>query len=298
MANIQIFQIYYLEEQLKELDPDFRPYSNVSNPNDGWREYSVFRMATQENLHRTADYTGILSWKFYNKTGLSGRRCLEFIEANPGFDVYLFNPFPELALSFLNPWIQGELYHPGILPFTQMLFDRTGLKVDLKSLKNSVTNTVYCNYWIGSEKFWDRYMDFSHKIHQEIVFGLSPSEQNFINSLASKISDASYTPFIMERMVSTLLALDPEIKVCAFSFDDIDLEGKYHGLKLRLVKTGLKLDHNLVKRRDLKTAVIGEINSKILLLLILRVFHCEHDRGIFKRVRARLENFLQRCQNH
>lgn len=58
-----------------------------------------------------AKYWGALSWRFGEKTGMSGRKLLNTVAAKPGFDVYYCYPFPENEAVYHNTWIQGGPFH-------------------------------------------------------------------------------------------------------------------------------------------------------------------------------------------
>lgn len=75
--KIIVYQIYFDNEQIPLLDPNFIPYDNTNNPNPQLREYYVWRELfpkfKKDMLNLCAvDYYGIVSWKFIEKTNLSG----------------------------------------------------------------------------------------------------------------------------------------------------------------------------------------------------------------------------------
>jgi hypothetical protein len=53
------------------------------------------------------NYEGFFSWKFEQKTKVSVESFLKGIQAHPGYDVYIINPFPS-ELLYWNVWSQGE----------------------------------------------------------------------------------------------------------------------------------------------------------------------------------------------
>src|SRR5687768_6265192 len=113
MTRILIKQIHYRADQRSELDPAFEPFDNSRPAMPGRFETGVFISEFPHIDFDQVDYVGYLSWKFNQKTHLSGRRFIEFIKANPGYDVYFINPFPE-AEVFRSVWEQGEVFHPGL----------------------------------------------------------------------------------------------------------------------------------------------------------------------------------------
>ncbi len=214
--KLNIYQIYYKDEQVEKLDKDFMAFDNRINRRPEWCEYGIFLENYLKGVHKEADYTGFISWKFYEKTEISGATFKKFILENPGYDVYFFNPFPEMSYFFKNVWHQAEFYHPGILSFTQQMFNKIGYQVDLNSFRNTSKTFAFCNYWVGNTFFWDRYMNFTRSIHEYIEHKLSKEEHAFIYSKADKVINANYIPFIMERLFSTLLAANGGIKALTF----------------------------------------------------------------------------------
>jgi hypothetical protein len=207
-----IHQIYYEENQVSHLDEDFIPYRNVANPRPEWCEYFVFRT---EYLAGTCGHglTGFLSWKFGQKTGLSGGKFCRWIATHPGYDVYFVNPFPNLVRKrFRNVWHQGSRCHPAILPIAQSLFDKVGYRFNLEAIAMDERVTAYCNYWVATPKFWRRYMEFCEPVHDVVENGLTSDEKACILARADSSSNCCYIPYIFERLFSTLLCIDPEIR--------------------------------------------------------------------------------------
>jgi hypothetical protein len=209
---IRIHQIFYDDAQRSALDPAFIPYDNRDKPQPEWREYQVFRTAWLQGQCRAGDVTGFLSWKFAAKTGLRGVRFLQFIELNPGYDVYYVNPCRVEPRPFTNIWQQAEVHHPGIIGLAQRIFDSLGVTIDLASFEQPHEQVLFCNYWAGSRRFWDEYMAFCEPVYHHILDGLDEADRRLIWSRADREIDAPYTPFIMERLFSTLLALSPSIR--------------------------------------------------------------------------------------
>ncbi|VEE08549.1 hypothetical protein [Neisseria animalis] len=76
---MNIFQIYYSSEQISKLDPEFIPVYNAPNPQERWFEYGVMRNLWQNHHHYFDDFVGVLSHKFYEKTGLTGKDVKAYI---------------------------------------------------------------------------------------------------------------------------------------------------------------------------------------------------------------------------
>lgn len=210
--HVAIHQIFYADPQRSALDPAFAPYDNRANPRPEWREYDVFRSAWLAGRHRRADATGYLSWKFGMKTGVAGRDFVDFVARHPDHDVWFVHPRGVEPRPFRSIWEQAEVHHPGILGLAQRIFAALGVAVDLARLESAPDRVLFCNYWVGTPRFWEAYMAFCEPVRRQILHGLDEADRRLVWSRADRVIDAPYVPFIMERLVTTLLALRPEIR--------------------------------------------------------------------------------------
>ena len=206
----RVHQIYFAASQRLKLERAFVPFFNRKNSHPEWREYHIFRTEYYRGTC-SQGITGFVSWKFRDKTGISGQQFGEWILANPGYDVYFVNPFPH-ELRFKSVWEQGDAYHAGLTALTQSLFDRSGHQIDLQALAMDDTTTAYCNFWVGTPGFWQKYMDFCEPLYDLIQHRVSAEERCLLFSRADKIIDSSYVPFIFERLFSTLLKTQSDIR--------------------------------------------------------------------------------------
>ena len=210
-TNTKIFQIYYKPELVEHLDPAFVPLDNTANPRPELREWYNWDQAHEQRLSENLDYWGYVSWKFKEKTNLSGQQALNFINANPGYDVYLFNPCILNEAVFANNWEQGDLYHPEISTIGNKFLAKLGYQdIDVKSILLDRNKTVFANYVVGNQKFWVKFMEFSRKLFTEAekdstfndeVFGAGRSNYAFDKTLPN------FT-FLIERLIPTFLELE------------------------------------------------------------------------------------------
>ncbi len=220
-ATVKINQIYFDQAQLPCLDPVFEPYDNCSNPHPELREFYVFNTAFKQADYQQHNISGFFSWKFQQKTGVSGNKFVSFVTSNPGYDVYFINPMVH-DLQYKNVWTQAEKYHPGIIALTEKILAVVGYDVKLSELKMGFKTTLYCNFWAGAGKFWQQYLPFLQQCYDTINTKLSDSDRELLFTRADKNIDASYFPFIFERLFSTFLCLHPEIKACPYKYDAVD----------------------------------------------------------------------------
>lgn len=207
-ASPTIFQIYYRDSQRAHLDPSFVPYDNsgVKNP---LLEFDVFRTVLSKRLAGKAPLWGAVSWKFTSKTGLRGAELIEYIKANPGYDAYYCNPFPEFEAVYHNLWQQGETAHPGFLDLVRELFR-------LADLPQAALDALYpaqlysaANYIIATPAFWRAYIGYIEAVLTKIEERASPEILAQLHSATADAkghhAGATYLPFVVERLFSLFL---------------------------------------------------------------------------------------------
>ena len=232
-SKLRIFQIHYQPEQVAQLDPAFEAYDNTDDPSP-LLEFNVFRKLHQSELVKGAELWGALSWKFTQKTGLSGADLRGIIASKPGHDVYYCNPYPELEAQYHNLWLQGETAHPNFLVLCQEFFEVTGIRLD--HLKAFVPSNLFTasNYFVASPRFWAAYMNFVEDAIAKAESRMSKTARAMIySSAADRIgvhAGASYLPFIVERLFAVFLA-EHEKEFSAYKFA---LPAKEEGLNVHL----------------------------------------------------------------
>jgi hypothetical protein len=103
MGNtVKIYQSFYEDSQVPKLDRAFTPYDVRESPFPYLYETYWIMQIYDSGAYDEKEYCGLVSWKFNQKTGITGDRFLEFMERNPDFDVYFINPYPFLAYRFFN----------------------------------------------------------------------------------------------------------------------------------------------------------------------------------------------------
>jgi hypothetical protein len=223
-ASVRIYQNFYADGQDAMLDPVFITLDGRRNANTHYREVGLFLRAYHAELHRSADYTGILSPKFGDKTGKSGQEFINFILAHPGYDVYFINPFPQNSYYTFNVWVHGDYCHPGLMALAHRLFYLAGIKFNVTSMgRNHASTLLYSNYWAGNAKFWDAFMDLNVRLLTTLE-NLPPDLHAAYFEIDPEYPDkVPALPFIFERVFSTLLLMDPSIKAMAYPYKRYEL---------------------------------------------------------------------------
>ena len=227
--NMKIFQIYFKPELKSHCDPAFEPLDNTSNPRPELREWDVWDREYENILAQGLDYWGFVSWKFKEKTNLTGQQFIDFINSNPGADVYFVNPCIVNEAVFANSWEQGDLYHPNISNIGNSFLTKLGYEdVDVKSMVLDRNCTMFANYIVGSRAFWDRFMTFTRQLFTEAekdpvfkhqVFGAGLSNYAHDNTLPN------FT-FLIERLIPTFIDLE-QISALGYQYTSETVPEKY-----------------------------------------------------------------------
>ena len=218
---VAVYQIQYSDDIIGSFDPAFIKYDCRDDAQPERREIAhMLRFYDSRVWQRDrVDCFGLVSPKFTEKTKVSGAAFLDWISANPGYDVYFINPFPQLAYWHYNVWEQGEFWHPGVAELADSLFAAAASPIRTASLpRNTASSLLYSNYWVGDCKFWDAFMGFVGQLTIAIEH-LADREREELFGLAPHYAPAAYFAFVFERMFSTFLVLHDEVSRLAFPYD-------------------------------------------------------------------------------
>ena len=228
-ANTKIFQIYFKPELKQHCDPLFTPMDNTDNPRPDLREWDKWNREHENILDMNLDLWGFVSWKFKEKTNLSGQDVFDHITANPGYDVYLFNPCIVNEAVFANSWEQGDIHHPNISDIGNSFLKKLGYdNYDVKSMLLDRSRTVFANYVVGNRDFWIKFMEFSRALFTEGEKDPEFQHQVFGTGLSNYAHDKSLPnfTFLIERLIPTFLDIH-EFKVMPYLYTQQTLPAKY-----------------------------------------------------------------------
>jgi hypothetical protein len=231
--NIKVRQIYFSKEQVSKVSENCFPFYNTSDfESDLFLEYSVILKSYLDGFYKEGDLAGVLSWRFFEKARKTEYEFFEFIRKNPGYDVYFINPFMEQVTMYDSVWKQGGTNHPGLLEIADSIFQKLGYGFKASDVKNTSADTLYCNYWIGSPAFWEKYIGFTKPIHDYILENKNDTEiVDKLKSNAPYHYPVSYIPFLMERLFSTLLWKDSSIKYLAYEYSQLEIANLINELR-------------------------------------------------------------------
>lgn len=219
-----IYQIFYDNATERQLDRGFIPLANPGNPRADWREYWPIRNFLLDNALNEDDCYGFFSPAFGNKSRLSSAKVFEFIRANPGQDVYSFSPLRQDSLCYLNIFEHGNRFHPGMIKVITTFFDEIQLSVDLASLVMDLQTTIFCNYLVAKPAFWQKWFALTEKIFDIAENETTPLSRSLNDQTMYRYrnkSTVSMKVFIMERLASLVVSLDPELSVRAYDIEQM-----------------------------------------------------------------------------
>jgi hypothetical protein len=211
---IAIYEPIYLLGQTIS-DPAFKPLRLEANYPE-WREFRIIVDMYRRGMHRLQRFTGLMSPKFGAKTGISGKRLIDFIGDNADADVCFINPFAYLSYISFNVWTQGEVYHPGLKKRARDLLCSSGIDLEIENTSRHGPRVLcYCNFWVGSERFWDDYVggillpiaEFL-ETYPESAVGWAVLEQK------TPPDFVAFLPYVIERLFSSYLSHRGSTIVC------------------------------------------------------------------------------------
>ncbi len=215
--NMHIFQIFYSEETRAALDPGFEPLDNSKNERPDWREYWPIRNFLRRTPLIAGDYYGFLSPAFGRKTGLSSAVVREFAQSQGGNpDVLLFSPFYDQIAFFLNQWEQGAMTHRGAAVFERSL-GLVAPEFDIYRTVSSSRDSVFCNYFLAKAEFWHEWLARCERIFECAEQGGSELAEALTQAVHYGPQAAPSKVFIVERVVSALIATQTHWKVRAYN---------------------------------------------------------------------------------
>ncbi len=204
---VLIHQIYYNEETRQKVMPGFVPLDNTANLRPDWFEFWVILKYLREHTLEDNTWYGFFSPRFTQKTGLTPQMVIQTIEQVPSnTDVVLFSHGWDQICYFLNPWEQGEIWHPGVTSLTQKFLDQHTAYKNISQLVTDTSSTVFSNYFVANKKFWSDWQNLA-----ELFFDYV-EQQNAQSAYAGETSygiESNRYPiktFIQERFASLLMA--------------------------------------------------------------------------------------------
>lgn len=213
----RIFQIYYSDATLDQLDPGFIPLDNTGQRPD-WREYWPMRRFLLENTLDPDTRYGFLSPKFGDKTGLMAAEAKAFVNSvADDVDVVTFSPFFDQAAFFVNVFEHASLVHPGIGPVMEDAIKLVAPELKLGEILMSSVQTIFCNYLIAKPAFWQQWLENCERIFEVAETDGNTLGQQLNADVVYADQRAPAKVFIIERMASLILSTQSKWKIQSFN---------------------------------------------------------------------------------
>jgi hypothetical protein len=256
VKTLKIWQIYYKLDQAPCLDDSFVPFDNSSFKDEAL-EFAVFERLFDAEESRDADFWGALSWRFHEKTGLTGKLLRDHIGRSSGVDVFYTNPFPYIEALFQSPWVHGEVVHPKFLSLSEAFLVAAELPtLDLTRLTSSVDYSN-CNYFIGNYAFWSSYIPFVKeslkKANKNLCIKMKERLHSTDADSAGVHNSATYVPFIIERLFGVFMATAGRTLTVS---------------KFKSIKGEMKMNLELLRLRELKDVAVMTKSKNLMDLWI------------------------------
>jgi hypothetical protein len=220
---MRLFQGYFDEASKQYLDPLAVPVDISFNLNHPLYEFNIFRsLLDKKIMDPAAGPVGLISWKFETKTLVSVGEFCAFCDKAfaAGADVAFINPMIAAEAVYKDVWEQAEhAGHKGMRTVVDALFSQQQ-RNQLGLMPKSAF--AFCNYFVGNARFWSDYMAFCDEILNRIeafketnppVYELVYGSANYFRN-----SGADFRPFILERLFSSFLLLQPGIRSAHFEY--------------------------------------------------------------------------------
>jgi len=220
MTEIKLYQIVYSQKTLEGLSPGYLALDNLNSLRNDWREYWPIRnFLLSESLDDDCLY-GFFSPRFPEKIGLNHSQVIDFIKnKSPDSDVFTFSPQPDMGAYFLSVFEQNEVFDPGFIAACEPFLASIGMPLNLGALIMDSRQIVFSNYFVARPAFWRLWLDLNEKLFAVCEGEDSPMKQALITGTTYE-GAVQRKVFLMERMVSLLLTIDPRWKVCCYNTFD------------------------------------------------------------------------------
>ncbi|MFZ0487569.1 MAG: glycosyltransferase [Arenicellales bacterium] len=212
--RISVYQIAYDPASAADIGIDCIPI--VAEKTDRYLENRVILQLARSEEIEALDYVGIFSWKFFQKIPLSLYELLQRCKLD-SFSHELYSFFGLVGEAPI--WHTAEAKHPGIMNAAALLFDKLGMRVDVREL---IAPAIYQNHFLCRPQLLRSYcdgllapaielMEADEELNRALSVNAHYQVQNLDDSEMRKIfgqSSATLHPFVCERLLSTWLSIN------------------------------------------------------------------------------------------
>jgi hypothetical protein len=212
----KIFQGYYDEYSRKQIGPAVVPVDIRFNVNHPLCEYNIYKtLLNNGTMDPDSGPVGLVSMKFKLKCAVDIETFSDYCELafSKGADVVFINPMIAGQALYKNVWEQGEhVGHENIYGMYVSIFTEQEVQ---RMTWMSKSTFAFCNYFVGNAKFWKRYIEFCDRmlLNLEGLRHILPPLYEIVYKSANyqRKLEKDYRPFVIERLFSSFLILNPDI---------------------------------------------------------------------------------------
>lgn len=200
--NLFIHTIFYDEKTRKSVPAEHIPIDNSGGEKHFYEVQPIYEVLLKNNFPENA-WVGFLSPRFFEKTKLKYRdlkNATSFL--NNDTDVFLFSSCYDEATYWINPWVQGEAHHPGLMQLSMDLAKNAGYSANLETFVATLKTTVYSHYLLAKPHFWREWQRIV-QIYMEMV---NSRKELLTLGTFHREKITSIHPFVVERIPSMILA--------------------------------------------------------------------------------------------
>ncbi len=159
--SLGAYELLYEEGQQPVLGEAFLSLNTASFNQSDLRELLAFEHFCHQRIWEQHSLSGLFSPRFTQKTGITGTQLQEFVDNNPGYNAYLFHPYPR-ELQIQNTFLDlAELEHPGITSALDRVWQLVlGRQRPTLQLPQQQHICCHCNYILATQYFWQAYSQF------------------------------------------------------------------------------------------------------------------------------------------
>lgn len=160
--SLGAYELIYEDGQQPILGVPFLSLNTASFNQSDLRELLAFEYFCKHRIWAQHSVSGLFSPRFTQKTGITGTQLQQFVLNNPGYDAYLFHPYPR-ELQLQNTFLDlAELEHPGLTSaLDQVWLLLLGRQRPTVQLPQQQHMCCHCNYIMATPVFWQAYSQFA-----------------------------------------------------------------------------------------------------------------------------------------
>ncbi len=222
---VHLFHIAYSEATLAQVPAGYQPLDNLNSPHNDWREYWPIRNYLLGHALDDDAWYGFFSPRFAQKTGLSAAQVTAFVQQHAArADVVTFSPQADMGAFFLNVFEQEEVFSPGFIAAAEAFLAEVGQPLALGPLVMDTRQVVFSNYFVARPAFWRAWLDLNEQLFALCEGPAGPLQQQLTHP-TSYPGAVQRKVFLMERIVSLLLTVNPAWRVAAYNTFDCAWSG-------------------------------------------------------------------------